>query len=228
MLSNEIFNAMEILSKSDLINMCKKMKINTKIQTYDPNGNIVSTKYDYCTYDLIKLLKSYFVNKDNIAKIIYYDYYTPNLSSPRPRRNQGLPINMSTSISPADRIATLSAKRTNPSHLDNVTNRNDEFIENSLITFRNVKQIQSKIKKLYKKYYKTNFEYDKISYNILSNKWAYGELVTVKQFMDEHFYSKKYPVSNYQTNSDVYDKTKKQIISSINEFTSIKYNKILL
>ncbi len=173
MLNNEIFNAMELLTKEDLINISKSLKLNTKIKTYDNNGKSIDTKIDYCKYDLIKLIKSYFLNKDTTIGIIYHDYITP------------------------------------------VNNFND----NTLITFRNVKKVKSTISKLYKKYFNINFEYDKLSYNILSSRWAHGETINIKTFITEHFNSKRFGKSdNTLIDNDRYEKTKKQIISSINEY----------
>ena len=180
MLPNEIFDAMETLSKQDLVKMCRKYKINTKIKTYDSNRNIVMTKNDYCVYDLIKLIKAYFINKDSGYSIIYYDY------NPRQSLNSQ---------------------------------------EDILITFRNVKKIYPIIRKLYKKSYNTNFHYDKITYNILSNKWQHGDSISIREFMNEHFYSKKNStVPIYLADSKTYEKTKKQIISTINEYIELKYN----
>ena len=167
---------MEALTKQDLIKLCKKLQINTKIKTFDSNGNLIVTKNDYCSYDLVKLIKSSFINKD--YNIIYHDYI---LETPK-----------------------------NP--------------ENTIITFRNVKQILSIIKKIYKNKYDIKFNYDKTSYNILSKKWAEGEIITVSQFVNEHYLSNKLSNINYHTDINSYEKTKKQIISSINEYLTYKYS----
>lgn len=176
MIPNEIFAAMETLTKQDLLRICKKLKINTKIKTYDSNGNITSTKNDYCSYDLVKLIKSFFINKN--YQIVYHDYVIENYDKP----------------------------------------------ENILITFRNVKQLHGIIKKLYKKNYDIRFKYDKTSYNILSQKWSNGDLVTISQFMNDHFYSNKLNNVNYLSDPNSYEKTKRQILSSINEYLAFKYS----
>ena len=157
MLPNEIFNAMETLSKQDLLRMCRKFKIDTKIKTYDSNRNVVKTKNDYCIYDLIKLIKAHFINKDSGYSIIYFDY-----SSHQSLNSQ----------------------------------------EDILITFRNVKKLYPIIRKLYRKSYNIDFHYDKTTYNILSNKWQHGDSITIRQFMNDHFYSKKKEKRNEMNNTE--------------------------
>lgn len=183
MLSNEIFKAMELLNKQDLVKLCKQLNIDTKIRTYDPNGNIVTTKNDYCSFDLIRLVKQYMLNKNNTSQIVYHDY----IVKPKPAS--------------AD----------------------------TLVTFRNVRQLHSVVKKLYKQMYDLKFEYDKIAYNILSNRWANGELVTVRDLINEHFSARKlgnvkHAPIHLEDSEFEYEQTKKQILSYINEYLTIKYS----
>ena len=74
MLSHDLFNKMELLTKDDLYQICKKYGINTKVFTYNKNNDLIQTKNECCKYDLIKLLKKFFLEKNTTDHIVYHDY----------------------------------------------------------------------------------------------------------------------------------------------------------
>lgn len=181
MLSPDLFIKMELLSKEDLYAICKKYNINTKIYSYNKNNDVITTKNECCKYDLVKLLKNFFINKNNNDYIIYHDF-----------------------------ISSMN-----------------KFNESSYITFKNVKKIKSTIKKFYQKNFDLNFDYDKLSYNILSEKWANGEPITVKEFAVEHYNSLTNFKNKHKPNvnpNTTYENIKKSIISNINEYMLLKYD----
>lgn len=95
--------------------------------------------------------------------------------------------------------------------------------EDHIITFQNVKKLYNTIKRLYRKQYDIKFEYDKASYNILSNRWSSGIPITIKEFIVEHFTAGKIRKNITDIDIKKYEDIKRHIIASLNEYMIIKY-----
>lgn len=73
MISQELFDKMELLNKSDIKHICDEYSINTKIFTSQDNNDLIKTKNTCSKYDMIKLVKM-FLSGNNNPTIVYHDF----------------------------------------------------------------------------------------------------------------------------------------------------------